>query len=171
MYTSLGKYVYPEGHTYSGPATFCRYTFFASKSFDSQSVNSQVIYNSDQAAMGEGAIMLTNKSMIDRSGTNNAYMVEFEAASEYQQIRPQGISGEQGIGGEQGISFPWTPWLVAVVAVAVLGIAIAGAYTITQIKDISYSPAGNTFWIVAGIATVGVVYLGAKYFAGKKKMA
>jgi len=171
MYTSLGKYVYPEGHTYSGPATFCRYTFYASKSFDPQDVNSQVIYNSGRAALDENATMLTNKSMVDLSGSNNAYMVDFEAVS------PYSISGAQGVGSQVSLGIGgWPFWLIAVVAVAVLGTAIAGAYIINQVKDISYSPAGDEMWSAVkwlgiGAAVVAVVYTVSRYIPATKKAA
>lgn len=60
MYRPLASHVYPEGCSYSGPATECYYSFYVSKDFNPDDVATNVI---EQSEVGAAGALVTAKLM------------------------------------------------------------------------------------------------------------
>ena len=158
MYKLLASHVYPEGHTYSGPAVECYYSFYASKDFHPDDVANNVIEQSQVGATDEGATMLTTRAWIDESGANNLYSVKFNAYG-------------PGIGSEatRGISAPITQfpvvWVLAIILAAIIAFTVV--YVTRTIREISYSPSGPAMWDAFKWMGIGVAALAGVYIISK----
>jgi len=150
MYKFLGSEIYPQGWTYSGPATEVYYAFYTSKDFSKDLVYDHIIENSYIAAGEEGGAMLTNKVWLDETGINNYYSVKFNA-------RGPGISA-----GISGISFAIPVWVGYVILASIIAFTVI--YTVRTVRAISYSPSGGEMWsaikwVGIGVATAAIIPL------------
>jgi len=164
MYRLLASHVYPDGHTYSGPATECYYSFYVSKDFHPDDVATNVIEQSQVGATGEGATMLMTKAWVDESGANNLYSVKFNAYG-------PGVSASNGK--ITSVSVAWA-WVLRIVLVAI--IAFTTIYVVKTIREISYSPSGPAMWsafkwIGIGVAALAGIYLIDKLLPRRAKSA
>lgn len=164
MYRLLASHVYPEGHTYSGPAVECYYSFYVSKDFHPDDVAVNVIEQSQVGAAEEAATMLTTRAWVDESGANNLYSVKFNA------YRPAIIGGTKI---SAPVSVAWA-WVLRIVLVAI--IAFTTIYVVKTIREISYSPSGPAMWdalkwIAIGVAGLAGVYIISKFLPRKAKSA
>jgi len=142
MYEFLGKHIYPEGYVYSGRATECYYSFYASKNFYADEIYDHIISQSDMAANEQGATMLVNRVWLDRTGANNLFAVKFDG---------HGPAVGAGI---SGVSWAIPVWVVWVILVCVVFGFVS--YIVKTIRDISYSPAGEEMWSAIKWIAIGV---------------
>ena len=158
MYRFLGSHTYAEGYLYSGSAIECYYSFYASKDTPVEEIKARILERSGQAAGEQGSSMLTIKMWVDESGANNDYAVRFNA---------HGPSVSNRIEG----TIMWAQWIYIIIETVLIGIAIG--YIVKTIRDISYSPGGQSLfeslkWLGIGAATLGGVYLVNKYLPKKR---